>query len=84
VVVYLLSVALTGLVIGALARLVVPGRQPMGCIATTLYGIAGSIVGGIIGRILFGRPYVPGLLMSVLGAAVLIWVIYGTGRRRVS
>ena len=79
----MLSIALSGLVIGALARLVVPGRQPMGCISTILCGVGGSFVGAIIGRILFGPHYVAGLIMSVIGAALLVWVFYGTGRRRV-
>ena len=80
---YLLSIALTGLLIGALARLVVPGRQAMGCFTTMLYGLGGSLVGGLIGRILFGAGYAPGILMSVLGAALLVWIFHGTGRRRV-
>jgi len=68
---------ITGLIIGALGRLVVPGRQAMGCLATALCGIGGSIIGGIIGRIIFGPHYAPGLIASVLGAAGLIWLIYG-------
>lgn len=78
---YLLVMALSGLVIGALGRLLVPGRQPMGILATILAGVAGSIVGGIIAKALFGPEYVPGLLIGAAGAALLIWAIYGTGRR---
>jgi uncharacterized membrane protein YeaQ/YmgE (transglycosylase-associated protein family) len=69
---YLLAVALSGLVIGALGRLVVPGHQQMGCVATMVAGIAGSIVGGLVGRVLFGPNYAPGLIISTLAAAGLI------------
>lgn len=78
---FLLIMALSGLVVGALGRLLVPGRQPMGIFATILAGVAGSIVGGFIARLIFGPEYVPGLLIGALGAALLIWAIYGTNRR---
>lgn len=78
---YLLVMALSGLVIGALGRLLVPGRQPMGILATILAGVAGSLVGGFIAKVLFGPEYVPGLLIGAGGAALLIWAIYGTNRR---
>lgn len=78
---FLISIALSGLVIGALGRLAIPGRQPMGCLATILVGIGGSIVGGLIGRLLFGPNYVPGLLMSSAAAALLVWLIYGRRSR---
>jgi uncharacterized membrane protein YeaQ/YmgE (transglycosylase-associated protein family) len=71
---FLLAVAVSGLVIGALGRLVVPGHQQMGCLATMAAGIAGSILGGLVGRLVFGPNYVPGLIMSTLAAAALIAV----------
>jgi uncharacterized membrane protein YeaQ/YmgE (transglycosylase-associated protein family) len=79
---FLIWALFAGLVIGALGRLVVPGRQQMGCLATALCGIGGSLLGGLIGRVLFGRGYAPGLIMSVIGAALIIWALYGTSRRR--
>ena len=60
-----------GLIIGALARLVLPGPDPMSWLATLGYGIAGSFIGGVIGRILgLGNL---GLLLGVACAAGLIW-----------
>ena len=79
---YIIGLAISGAVIGALGRLVVPGRQPLGCLGTILAGIAGSFVAGVIGRIIFGRGYTPGLLMSVVGAALVVYLASGAGRRR--
>ncbi len=76
---FLVLLALSGLIIGAVARLIVPGRQSMGILATIGVGILGSFVGGLIGRLLFGPGYVPGFLISVAGAALLIWLLF---RRR--
>jgi uncharacterized membrane protein YeaQ/YmgE (transglycosylase-associated protein family) len=78
---FIIAMFVGGLIVGALARLIVPGRQSIGILATAVLGIAGSIVGGLIGRLLFGPHYVPGLIISVLGAAFLIWVV--AGRRSV-
>ena len=52
-----------------------PGRQDLSIFATIGIGIAGSIVGGLIGRLLFGDNYTPGLIMSTLTAAALIYVL---------
>ncbi|NLX97363.1 MAG: GlsB/YeaQ/YmgE family stress response membrane protein [Rhodopirellula sp.] len=68
-----------GLFVGALARFVVPGRDPMGCLGTILLGIAGSVVGGFLGRLLFGglgEGFQPaGFLGAVVGGVIvlLIW-----------
>ena len=74
-----------GLIAGLIAKAIMPGRDPGGCIITILIGIAGSIIGGFIGRALFGygRAYgdardlsQPGFLMSlglaVVGAIILL------------
>ncbi|MGQ0617637.1 MAG: GlsB/YeaQ/YmgE family stress response membrane protein [Acidimicrobiia bacterium] len=74
---YLIMLAIGGLIIGALARLVIPGRNPMGIGMTILLGIAGAFLGGIVGNALFQRP--GGLILSVAGAAFLVWLF---GRRR--
>ena len=65
-----------GLVVGALAKLVMPGRDPGGILVTIGLGIAGSLVGGSIGRALgFYAPDEPaGWLMSILGAVVLLGI----------
>jgi uncharacterized membrane protein YeaQ/YmgE (transglycosylase-associated protein family) len=64
--------ALSGLVTGALARFLLPGPDPMGWLATIGYGIGGGIVGGLVSRLL-GVPQSFSFVMSVAGAAALIW-----------
>jgi uncharacterized membrane protein YeaQ/YmgE (transglycosylase-associated protein family) len=73
----IISSLVIGLIIGAIARLLMPGRDPMGCLATSLVGIAGSFVGGFIGQLIWpGRAgYVrPGFLLSVVGAMIVLWI----------
>jgi len=76
-----------GLVIGALAKLVMPGRDPGGIIVTMVIGIVGSILGGFIGQAmgLYGANDPVGFLMALLGA-ILLLVIYrmATSRGRVT
>jgi uncharacterized membrane protein YeaQ/YmgE (transglycosylase-associated protein family) len=68
-----------GLVAGALARLIMPGRDPMGIIATILLGIVGSILGGLASWAIWpseratGIPRA-GLLLSIVGAIVVLWI----------
>lgn len=73
---HFLWMCVIGLVAGALAKLIMPGRDPGGIIATILLGIAGSLVAGYLGRAL--GLYQPGqgagLIMSVIGALVLLAV----------
>jgi len=73
----LIWTCLIGLVVGALAKLLTPGKDPGGWIVTTLLGIAGSFVGTWIGRARnFYEPgHSAGFLMSLIGA-VLLLVIY--------
>ena len=76
-----------GLVIGALAKLVMPGRDPGGIIVTILLGIVGAVVGGFMGQAmgLYGPNDPAGFLMSLLGAIVLL-AIYrmAAGRRSIT
>lgn len=76
-----------GLVAGLIARALLPGRQSMGLVATMLLGIVGSFVGGFIGalfspsrRILDLQP--SGLIMSVVGAIVVLFLVGWAGRGR--
>lgn len=69
---FLLYVALSGLIVGALARWALPGPDPMGWLPTIGYGLGGSLLGGILGRIVH-LPTWAGLAASVAGAALLIW-----------
>jgi uncharacterized membrane protein YeaQ/YmgE (transglycosylase-associated protein family) len=65
---------LFGLVVGVIAKLLMPGRDPGGFIVTSLLGIAGALVGGFAGRALnlYGPNDSAGWLMSILGAVVLL------------
>lgn len=69
---------LFGLVVGLLARAIMPGDQSMGCVATSLLGIAGSLVGGFVGSALtrgqIGDFSGAGLIGSVLGALLLLFL----------
>jgi uncharacterized membrane protein YeaQ/YmgE (transglycosylase-associated protein family) len=67
---------LFGLIVGALAKLVMPGRDPGGIIVTMALGIAGALVGGMIGRALgwYGPNDGAGFLVSFLGAVLLLWI----------
>ena len=75
-----------GLVVGIIAKLLMPGRDPGGFIVTILLGIAGALLGGFIGKAMgfYGPNESAGWLMSI-GGAILLLVIYrvAVGRRRV-
>jgi uncharacterized membrane protein YeaQ/YmgE (transglycosylase-associated protein family) len=87
---WLISTLIVGLIAGALARLLVPGRDPMGCIMTAILGIVGSFVGGGIAYLLGMQPkgagderyfHPGGLLLSVVGA-ILVLLIWRMMRKR--
>lgn len=84
---HILAWILFGLIVGAVAKLVMPGRDPGGIIMTMLIGIVGALIGGWIGRALgfYGPNQGAGFLMSVVGAIVLLaiyrWIV---GRRSVA
>jgi uncharacterized membrane protein YeaQ/YmgE (transglycosylase-associated protein family) len=63
---------LIGLVVGLLGRLIVPGAQPLGMLATTLIGIAGSLIGGILASEVFDFGDLGSFVTSVLVAALLV------------
>jgi len=67
---------LFGLVVGVIAKLIMPGRDPGGLIVTILLGIVGAVVGGFIGRSLgyYGPQQTAGWLMSVAGAIVVLMI----------
>jgi uncharacterized membrane protein YeaQ/YmgE (transglycosylase-associated protein family) len=70
---YLILLVFSGLIVGALGRLAIPGPDPMGIAMTILVGIAGSFIGGLAGVFLLGRP--GGVLLAVLGAALIVYLI---------
>jgi uncharacterized membrane protein YeaQ/YmgE (transglycosylase-associated protein family) len=67
---------LFGLIVGALAKLLMPGRDPGGFIVTMLLGIAGALIGGFVGRALgwYGPNDGAGFFMSLIGAVLLLWI----------
>jgi uncharacterized membrane protein YeaQ/YmgE (transglycosylase-associated protein family) len=76
----ILSWIVFGLIAGGLAKLIMPGKQPGGCIVTMLLGIGGGIVGGMIGTALgwgnVGGFDIRSLFLGILGSLLLL-VIYG-------
>ena len=74
-----------GFVVGLVAKLLTPGRDPGGFIVTILLGIAGALVGGFAGRAmnLYAENEGAGWLMSILGAVILLALYRMMVRRRV-
>ena len=77
---YLFALIVSGLIIGALGRLAVPGRNPMGIGMTILLGIGGSLIGGLVTRAL-GLGTSLSFLAAVLAAAGLVYLVSGSQRR---
>jgi uncharacterized membrane protein YeaQ/YmgE (transglycosylase-associated protein family) len=81
--------AVFGLIAGAIARLLVPGRQSMGILLTMLLGVIGSVVGGMISWAFTGGPHdefqASGWIMSIVGAilVLVIWGYFAGEQRRV-
>ena len=78
---HIIGLLIVGLIVGGLARLLLPGKDPMGCWATILLGVAGSVVGGLIGRAVLGAKdgdekaiLRPSFLFSLGGALILLWL----------
>lgn len=81
---HFIGFVVSGFIVGLLGRLLVPGRQPLGCLWTTLAGMLGSVVAGVIGRRIWGQSYGPGLVASVVGAALVVYLLsraLGRGHR---
>lgn len=72
----LIGLAIFGLVVGAIAKLIMPGKDPGGIIVTALIGMAGSLVGTLIGRYVLGyKPgQTAGWIMSIIGTIILLFV----------
>ena len=76
-----------GLVVGALARVIVPGKEPGGWLASLLLGVAGAFLGGLIGRALgmySSDVTTGGFVMSLLGAIILVGIYHAATRRRLT
>ena len=70
----IIGTIIIGLVVGVIAKLLMPGRDPGGCIITILLGIAGAFVGTWIGRLFWGSNYVAGWILSIIGAMILLLI----------
>jgi uncharacterized membrane protein YeaQ/YmgE (transglycosylase-associated protein family) len=68
----IISLLVSGLIIGALARLALPGPDPMGILATIGLGLGGSFVGGVVAYLLVGTA--GGVIFSILGAILLLYL----------
>ena len=81
----ILSWILFGLVIGIIAKLLMPGKDPGGFIITILLGIAGALLGGFVGRAMgfYGENESAGWIISILGAILLLGLYRMMVRRRV-
>ena len=81
----ILTWILFGLVVGIIAKLLMPGRDPGGFIVTILLGIAGALLGGFLGQAmgLYGTNESAGWLVSILGAILLLVLYRVLARRRV-
>ncbi len=83
----ILSWIVFGLVVGVIAKLLMPGKDPGGFIVTILLGIAGSLIGGFVGRAFTGsqpgESSGAGYLMSIVGAILLLAIYRMMVRRRV-
>jgi uncharacterized membrane protein YeaQ/YmgE (transglycosylase-associated protein family) len=79
-----LSLILFGLVVGVIAKLLMPGRDPGGFIVTILLGIAGAVIGGYVGRLMgfYGPNEGAGFFMALLGAVLLLALYRLTIRRK--
>ena len=83
---YIIAFLIFGLVVGLIARAVMPGNQSMGWVGTILLGVGGSLIGGTLGNLLFGgrwdQPVAAGWIGSVVGALVLLIILgMATGAR---
>ncbi len=76
---FILTALFIGLIVGAIARLLVPGPTPMGLLGTAAAGIVGALGAGLIGRLIWGPLYTPGWIASILGAVVVVALV---SRRR--
>jgi len=79
---YLIVLFITGLVVGGLARLLLPGPDPMSLLQTAAVGIAGAFIAGLIALALFHGRHGGGIILSVVCAMFLVWLIRRGRERR--
>jgi uncharacterized membrane protein YeaQ/YmgE (transglycosylase-associated protein family) len=85
---FIITMIIVGAIAGFLARLIVPGPDPMGVFATIVLGVIGSFVGGFLGYLLFGKDasqgalQPSGILGSIIGAVIALLVYRAATHRR--
>jgi uncharacterized membrane protein YeaQ/YmgE (transglycosylase-associated protein family) len=85
---FILTLIIIGAIAGFVARLLVPGRDPMGIVATIVLGIVGSFIGGFLGYVLMGKDISEGALQpsgiigSIIGAVIALLVYRAASGRR--
>jgi len=84
---FIVWLLVVGLIAGFVARLLVPGRDPMGILGTILLGVVGSFIGGFLGYVLFGKDLdegalqASGIIGSIIGAVIALLVYRAITRR---
>lgn len=84
----IIILAIVGLIAGFIARLLVPGRDPMGIVGTLVLGVVGSFIGGFLGFLLFGKDAAEGALQtsgiigSIIGAVIALLIYRAASGRR--
>jgi len=80
----IITTIIVGLVVGLIAKVLMPGKDPGGWIVTILIGIAGAFVGTLIGRAvgLYDRGEAAGWIVSIVGAVLLLWIYRLVTKRR--
>jgi uncharacterized membrane protein YeaQ/YmgE (transglycosylase-associated protein family) len=82
---FIVILLVVGLIAGAIARLLVPGRDPIGFIGTIVLGIIGSFVGGFLGQLIFHHHltvrhvHAAGIIGSIIGAIVVLLIVRASG-----
>jgi uncharacterized membrane protein YeaQ/YmgE (transglycosylase-associated protein family) len=85
---FIIYLFVLGIIAGFVARLLVPGRDPMGFFATVLLGVIGSFVGGFLGYVLFdkdldeGAIQASGIIGSIIGAVIVLLIYRAVAGRR--
>jgi uncharacterized membrane protein YeaQ/YmgE (transglycosylase-associated protein family) len=85
---FIIWMIIVGAIAGYLARLLVPGRDPMGLVGTILLGIVGSFIGGFLGYVLFdkdldeGALQASGVIGSIIGAVIALLIYNAVSNRR--
>jgi uncharacterized membrane protein YeaQ/YmgE (transglycosylase-associated protein family) len=84
IILYIILLALSGLVVGALGRLLLPGRDPMSILETIALGVAASLIAGLIGYYVFGEEEGGGFLLAVICAIALVYAVRKLRERNVT